>query len=107
MNMVILLVSRHTMYAVVTPLYTYGQDYTKTTSPTAHMESFCILAHLSTALDWEIEQLNIKTVFLNGILEPNEVYYMAQPEGFIKPGFKGHIWELQHGLYSIKQGSCV
>ena len=32
----------------------YGQDYTKTTSPTACMESFHILLHLGAALDYDI-----------------------------------------------------
>ena len=54
----------------------------------AHMESFHILACLSVALVWEVEQLDIKTAFLNGILDPKETYYMKQPEGFIKPDFK-------------------
>ena len=85
----------------------YGQDYTKTTSPTACMESFHILAHISAVLDWEIEQLDIKTAFLNGVLEPEEICYMEQPEGFIKLGYEDHVWELQRGLYGMKQGGCV
>ena len=70
----------------------YGQDYTKTTSPTARMESFRVLAHLGAAMDWEIEQLDIKTAFLNGVLNADEICYMDQPEGFIEPGFKDCIW---------------
>ena len=85
----------------------YGQDYMKTMSPTACMESFCVLAHLGAALDWEIEQLDIKTAFLNGILAPDEVCYMEQPEGFVEPGQEDCVWELQHGLYGMKQGGRV
>jgi hypothetical protein len=85
----------------------YGQDYTKTTSPTARMESFLILAHLGAALDWEIEQLDIKTAFLNRILDPEEICYMEQLEGFVEPGFEDCVWELQCGLYETKQGGCV
>ena len=85
----------------------YGQDYTKTTSSTSCMESFHILAHIGAALDWEIEQLDIKTAFLNGILELEEICYMEQPEGFIKLGYEDHVWELQHGLYGMKQGGHV
>ena len=69
----------------------YNQDYTKTTSSTACMESFCVLAHLSAALDWEIKQLDIKMAFLNGVLDPNEICYMDQPEGFVEPGFEDCI----------------
>ena len=32
---------------------------------------------------------------------------MEQPEGFIKPGLEDHIWELHHGLYSMKQGRHI
>ena len=85
----------------------YGQDYTKTTSPTARMESFRVLAHLGAAMDWEIEQLDIKTAFLNGVLDADEICYMDQPEGFVEPGFEDCVWELQRGLYGMKQGGCV
>ena len=85
----------------------YGQDYTKTTSPTARMESFHVLAHIGAALDWEIEQLDIKTAFFNGVLEPEEICYMEQPEGFIELGYEDHVWELQRGLYGMKQGGHV
>jgi hypothetical protein len=85
----------------------WGQDYTKTSAPTAHLESFRILAHLGAALDWGIEQLNIKTAFLYGLLDADEVCYMEQPEGFVAPGFEDHVWELQKGLYGMKQGGLV
>ena len=42
----------------------YGKDYTKTTSPTARMESWRILLHLAAALDWDAQQIDIKTAFL-------------------------------------------
>ena len=32
---------------------------------------------------------------------------MEQPEGFIEHGFEDHIWELQRGLYDMKQGGQV
>jgi hypothetical protein len=85
----------------------WGQDYTKTSAPTTRLESFRILAHISAALDWKIKQLDVKTVFLYGLLDLDEVCYMNQPEGFIEPGFEDHVWELQKGLYSMKQGGLV
>ncbi len=44
----------------------FGKDYTKTTSPTACMESFRVLLHLAAALDYELTQLDVKTVYLYG-----------------------------------------
>jgi hypothetical protein len=85
----------------------WGQDYTKTSAPTAHLESFRILTHLGVALDWEIDQIDIKTVFLPGLLESDEVCYMSQPEGFVKVSKEDWVWELQKGLYRMKQGGLV
>ncbi|KIK72540.1 hypothetical protein PAXRUDRAFT_21869 [Paxillus rubicundulus Ve08.2h10] len=35
-----------------------------------------------------MEQLDIKTAFLNGLLKANDVCYMEQPEGFVKAGME-------------------
>lgn len=79
----------------------------KTSAPTACLESFHILTHLGAALNWEIEQLDIKTAFLYGLLDSDEICYMEQPEGFVEPGFEYHVWELQKGLYGMKQGGLI
>lgn len=84
----------------------WGQDYTKTSAPIARLESFRILTHLG-ALDWDIDQLDIKTVFLHGLLEADEVCYMEQPEGFVDVEHPDWVWELQKGLYGMKQGGLV
>lgn len=85
----------------------WGQDYTKTSAPTACLKSFRILAHLRAALDWEIDKIDIKTAFLHGLLESDEVCYMHQPEGFVEPSKEDWVWELQKGLYGMKQGGLV
>lgn len=84
----------------------YGKDYTRTPSPTMRMESFRLLAHLASSLGWDLEQLDVKTAFLYGILPEDERCYMEQPDGFEEPGTKGsHVWELLRGIYGTKQGS--
>jgi len=40
--------------------------------------------HIGASLDWEMRQLDIKTMFLHGDLE--EEIYMHQPEGQKEPG---------------------
>lgn len=60
----------------------YGQDYTKTTSPTARMESWRILLHLAAANSWDATQIDVKTAFLYGLLPDDKVQFMEQPEGF-------------------------
>lgn len=52
------IVQRHKIRWVL--LGVYGQDYTKTTSPTARMESLRLLAHIGASLDWDMQQWDIK-----------------------------------------------
>ena len=59
---------------------TEGIDYEETFSPIAMLKSIRILLSIATCLDYEIWQMDVKTVFLNGNLE--EDIYMQQPEVF-------------------------
>jgi hypothetical protein len=56
---------------------------------------------LATTFDLEIEQIDVKTTFLNGDLE--EEIYMKQPEGFVVRGKKGLVCKLKRSLYGLKQ----
>ena len=42
----------------------WGQDYHKTFSPVARLESVCCLLAHTALKDWEIEQMDVKTAFL-------------------------------------------
>jgi hypothetical protein len=84
-------------------LQVYGQDYNKTTSPTARLESIRILCHIAAAEDLEIRQFNVKSAFLHGTLPEDERVYMEQPPGFEDPHQPDHIWQLLKGLYGMKQ----
>ena len=85
----------------------YGKDYTKTTSPTEHMESWQILLHIATSLDWDAQQIDIKTAFLYGLLPDDEVQYMEQPQGFEEEGKEGWVWKIQQGLYGMKKSQRI
>ena len=76
----------------------YGKDYTSTTSPTARMESWRILLHIAASLDWDAQQIDVKTAFLYGLLPDNETQYMEQPPGFEEPGKEDYVWLLQRGV---------
>lgn len=56
-----------------------GIDYMDTFSPVSKKDSFRIILALVAYFDLELQQMDVKTAFLNGDLE--EVY-MKQPEGF-------------------------
>ena len=85
----------------------YGVDNDKMTTPTAHLESFCLVLHLTASLCWDLHQFNVKTAFLNGVLPNDEITYMEQPSGFEEPGKEDWVWQLMHSIYGMKQASCI
>jgi hypothetical protein len=80
-----------------------GIDYDETFSPVAQFESLRLLLALATLEDWEIHQMDIKSVFLNGLLD--EEIYMEQPKGFAVPGQEHKVCLLKKAIYSLKQAS--
>ena len=60
-----------------------GIDYTDIYSPVVKHTSICALLGLVASIDYELEQLDVTTTFLNGAFE--EEIFMQQPEGFFVP----------------------
>ena len=85
----------------------WGVDYMSTTSPTAHMESWRILLHIAATLNWDAQQIDIKTSFLYGLLPDNETQYMEQPKDFEEPRKETWVWQLKQGLYGMKQSGRI
>ena len=56
---------------------------------------------LATTFDLEVEQMDVKTMFLHGDI--NEEIYMKQPKGFTVKGKKELVCKLKKSLYSLKQ----
>ena len=81
----------------------HGIDYDETFSPVARFESLRLLLVLAALEDWEIHQMDVKSAFLNGLLD--EEIYMEQPQGFIAPGQSDKVCFLQKAIYSLKQAS--
>ena len=57
-----------------------GVDFDEIFSPVVKMSSIRVILGLTASMDLELEQLDVKTVFLHGDLE--EEIYMEQPKGF-------------------------
>ena len=66
-----------------------------------------MILHIAAVNDWCIEQYDVKTAFLNGILPEKERQYMEQPPGFAQSGKEAHVWELHRGLYGMRQSSRI
>jgi len=80
-----------------------GIDYDETFSPVARFESIRLLLALAALEDWEIHQLDVKSAFLNGVLD--EEIYMEQPQGFIITGKENQVCRLKKAIYGLKQAS--
>jgi hypothetical protein len=85
----------------------FGVDYDKTTAPTARLESFRLILHLAATLEWDLQQFDIKTAFLHGVLPPEEIAYMEQPPGFEEPGKEDWVMRLSKSIYGMKQASRI
>jgi len=80
---------------------TKGIDYNATFAPVVKYNTLRLLLALAAYYDWEIQQMDFETAFLNGDLE--EDIYMSQPEGFQIPGAEGKVVKLRKALYGLKQ----
>jgi hypothetical protein len=65
------------------------------------------ILHIATSLGWDIQQFNIKTAFLHGILPENKTMYMEQPPGFEETGKEDWVMKLLKSIYGMKQASRV
>ncbi|GJQ91906.1 retrovirus-related pol polyprotein from transposon TNT 1-94 [Tanacetum coccineum] len=78
-----------------------GIDYDETYAPVARLESIRILLAYDCALDFKLFQMDVKSAFLNGLI--NEEVYVAQPSGFTDFEKPDHVYKLKKALYGLKQ----
>ena len=69
------------------------------------MTSIRVLLSIVAIHDLELHQMDVKTAFLNGVLE--EEIYMQQPEGFVEAGKEHLVCKLNRTLYGLKQSPRV
>uniref|UniRef100_A0A2N9HUB9 Reverse transcriptase Ty1/copia-type domain-containing protein n=1 Tax=Fagus sylvatica TaxID=28930 RepID=A0A2N9HUB9_FAGSY len=80
-----------------------GIDYTETFSPVSKKDSLRVILALVAHFDLELQQMDVKTAFLNGDLE--EEVYMKQPEGFPSSDGEHLVCKLKKSIYGLKQAS--
>lgn len=78
-----------------------GVDYTEVFAPVVRHTSIRILLSLVTQHDMELEQLDVKTVFLHVDLLIQ--IYIRQPEGYVLAGAEAKVCLLNKSLYGLKQ----
>ena len=74
-----------------------GIDYEETFAPIARYTSITLAA----VMRWKIHQMDVKTTFLNGVVE--EEVYVEQPLGYETHDRKIHVCKLKKDLYGLKQ----
>jgi hypothetical protein len=78
-----------------------GVDYEETSVAVTMYTSIRVIVSLVSFMGWRTYQMDVKTTFLNGIIE-KEVY-MEQPRGFEINGKKSYVCKLNKALYGLKQ----
>ena len=80
-----------------------GIDFDETFAPVARLESIRILLAIASHLNFKLYQMDIKSVFLNGMLQ--EEVYVEEPKGFVDPHRPDDVYKLKRALYGLKQAS--
>jgi hypothetical protein len=82
-----------------------GIDYEETFTLVACLEVIRILLAFSVAKGFKLHQMDVKSVFLNGVLE--EEVYVRQPPGFESVDFPHWVFKLRKALCGLKQAPRV
>ena len=75
-------------------------DYDETYAPVARLEAIRILLAFAFIMDFRLFHMDVKSAFLNGLIE--EVY-VDQPLGFVDYEHPNHVYRLKRALYGLKQ----
>lgn len=81
----------------------YGIDYQETFAPVVRYSTIRMLFAIAAEYDLDIDQLDVKTAFLNGDLHENVL--MEQPEGFVVKGKEDFVYKLNKSIYGLKQAA--
>jgi hypothetical protein len=78
-----------------------GVDFDETFAPVAKLSSLRMLLALAAIHDWEIDQMDVVTAFLNPEVDGD--VYMAMPDGVEAPAGGPWVCKLRKSLYGLKQ----
>jgi hypothetical protein len=77
-----------------------GIDYEETFAPVDRLEAIRILLAFATAKGFKLFQMDVKSAFLNGVIE--EEVYVKQPLGFESEKYPHRVYRLKRALYGLK-----
>jgi hypothetical protein len=78
-----------------------GIEYEETFTPVTKYTSIKTIIALAAKMKWKFHQMDVKTTFLNGVIE--EEVYIEKPQGFEVEDIKTHVCKLKKALYGLKK----
>jgi hypothetical protein len=78
-----------------------GLDFEEIFAPVVRLESIHILLAYATHHDFKLDQMDVKSAFLNGSIK--EEVYVEKPPGFEDQEYPNHVYKLHKLLYGLKQ----
>jgi hypothetical protein len=78
-----------------------GIDYEETFTLVSGYTSIRTIIALAAKMKWKLHQMDVKTTFLNGVIE--EEVYIEKPQGFEVEDMNSHVCKLKKSLYGLKQ----
>jgi hypothetical protein len=80
-----------------------GLDFEEIFALVTRLEAIRILLDFATSKGFKLYQMDVKNVFLNGVIQ--EEVFVRQPPGFEKPKYPNRVYKFLKALYGLKQAS--
>ncbi|GJV68420.1 retrovirus-related pol polyprotein from transposon TNT 1-94 [Tanacetum coccineum] len=78
-----------------------GIDFEESFASVIRLKAIIIFSAYATCMNMIVYQMDVKTVFLNGIL--HEEVYVSQPDRFVDQDNLNYVYKLKKALYGFKQ----
>ncbi|GAA0166120.1 transmembrane signal receptor [Lithospermum erythrorhizon] len=78
-----------------------GEDFNEVFAPVSRLDTVRLIISLAAQNGWKLLQMDIKSSFLNGVLQ--DEIYLEQPPSFVKKGEEEKVYKLRKALYGLKQ----
>jgi hypothetical protein len=76
-----------------------GLDFGENFALVARLEAIRILLAFAASKGFKLYQMNVKSVFLNGIVQKD--VYVRQPPGFKNSKYSDRVYKLSKSLYGL------